>query len=75
MSVQQGTKAPFFLSLFLFALGAKAKTNGTARAPVRLLSLGNICLSKYHWVMCVKGYYDILKTLPGKNCLPLEIGK
>lgn len=28
MSVQQETKAPFFLSLSCFALGVKAKTNG-----------------------------------------------
>lgn len=59
MSVQQGTKAPFFLSLFFFALGAKAKTNGTARVAGQSSSLGNICIIKYHWVLCVKGCYDI----------------
>lgn len=53
MSVQQGTKAPFFLSLFFFALGAKAKTNGTARLAgqssvswkyrYHQISLGTVC--------------------------------
>lgn len=31
MSVRQKTKAPFFLSLSLFVLGAKAKTHGTVK--------------------------------------------
>lgn len=47
MSVQQEIKAPFFLSLFSFASGAKTKTNGTARVTRQsFLSLGNICISK-----------------------------
>lgn len=53
MSVQQGIKAPFFLSLFFFALGAKTKTNGTARVAgqssvswqylYQQISLGTVC--------------------------------
>lgn len=31
MSMQQGTKAPFLLSLFFSAVGAKAKTDGTTQ--------------------------------------------
>ena len=47
MCVQQGTKAPFFLSLFIFALGTKAKTIGTVRVA-GLKSFGTICISQYH---------------------------
>lgn len=54
MCVQQGTKAPFFLSLFIFALGTKAKTIGTVRVA-GLKSFGTICIGQYHWVLCVKG--------------------
>jgi len=59
MSVQQETKAPFFLSLSCFALGAKAKANGKPGWRVSLTSFGKISISHYHWELCAKSCQDI----------------
>lgn len=58
MSVQQGTKAPFFSFPFLFCLGSKKQR---LMGPPRWLSifyLSNTCISKYHWALAVKGCHD-----------------
>lgn len=54
MSVQQGTKAPFFFPFSFLALGAKAKTSGTVRVASQVIWH---CISQYHWVLCIKGFH------------------
>lgn len=59
MSVQRETKAPLFLSLSCFGLGAKPKTDGKPGWRVSLISLGKISISHYRRELCVKSCQDI----------------
>lgn len=73
MSVQQETKAPFFLSLSCVALGAKAKTDGKPGWRVSLTSPGKISISHCRRELCVKRCQDLdlkLKLKKGEHfCL------